>query len=63
MLGMYLNVKHRDAVMLMQYVDDVLLFSTVPDLLHMDTVRLASDLKHGGWVGSPMSQLEASLQI
>ena len=47
----------------MQYLDNVLLFSTDRGVFQTDTVDLVETLTTGGWVVSPKSKVEPAARI
>ena len=63
LLGMYLYVQHPGAVVLTQYLDDVLASSALRDTLKSDSEALAAALERRGWVVSPKSELNPSTDI
>ena len=48
LLGMYLSVEHQGEVVIIQYLDDVLAFSTQRLLLQHDTHQLAARMEQEG---------------
>ena len=60
LLGTYLRVLHPDQVIVLQYLDDMLMFRTYRSLLRMDTVELSTTLEPGGWVVNPKMRTRTS---
>ena len=63
LLGMYLSVQHPRQVKAIQYLDDVLMFSTDRGLLQQDSHGPAQSVERAGWIVSPKSELTPTPEI
>ena len=61
--GMYLSVQHPRDVVAIQYLDDVLMFSTDRGQLQKDSQDLAQSLERAPWIASPKSELTPTPEI
>ena len=55
LLGSFLAHHHHPSVVSLQYLDDILLFSTSDTALHIHTLDLVTSLTHHGWIFSSKS--------
>ena len=63
LLGCYLATLHPTQVVVIQYLDDILLFCASQAKLETETQRLVSILEPAGWVISPKSQTRPAASI
>ena len=63
LLGCYLATLHPTQVVVIQYLDDILLFCASQTMLETETQRLVSILEPAGWVISPKSQTRPAASI